>query len=251
MPPLSGAGLSATPPPAPRWGFSSTAATLTGSPRELRGSEFDLTVAETSVNFSGARVTYQVNGSDGTSVYLDVSGSMEANGKIDALNESMTVAVSDRARELQPKLARVPGISLLHGTTLGIVGLGEIGREVAIRAAAFGMNVGDVSGVVETDFGYHLILRTEPEPQIRADTAKVKSILGTDCPACENIIFGQFRPNLTGCPNHTAKTRKNTDRCFRKTHRTGWSRDNRLASQSQLTATAERKPIQYSYGSLG
>lgn len=37
--------------------------------------------------------------------------------------------------------ARVPGISLLHGTTLGIVGMGEIGREVAIRAAAFGMNI--------------------------------------------------------------------------------------------------------------
>jgi len=35
--------------------------------------------------------------------------------------------------------ARVAGLKTLYGATLGIVGLGEVGREVARRAAAFGM----------------------------------------------------------------------------------------------------------------
>ncbi len=35
--------------------------------------------------------------------------------------------------------ARVAGLRTLYGATLGIVGLGEVGREIARRAAAFGM----------------------------------------------------------------------------------------------------------------
>jgi len=35
--------------------------------------------------------------------------------------------------------ARVAGLRTLHGATLGIVGLGEVGREIARRAAPFGM----------------------------------------------------------------------------------------------------------------
>ena len=36
---------------------------------------------------------------------------------------------------------RVPGMTILYGTTLGIIGFGEIGREIALRAHAFGMRV--------------------------------------------------------------------------------------------------------------
>ena len=36
---------------------------------------------------------------------------------------------------------RVPGLSILYGTTLGIIGFGEIGRAIALRAHAFGMRV--------------------------------------------------------------------------------------------------------------
>src|SRR5215471_15806168 len=36
---------------------------------------------------------------------------------------------------------RIEGMRSLNGSTIGIIGLGEIGREIALRAAAFGMNV--------------------------------------------------------------------------------------------------------------
>jgi len=47
----------------------------------------------------------------------------------------------DRRHTANSNWARVPGIRLLHGSTLGIVGMGEIGRELATRAAAFDMQV--------------------------------------------------------------------------------------------------------------
>jgi phosphoglycerate dehydrogenase-like enzyme len=37
--------------------------------------------------------------------------------------------------------ARIGGVRMLFGTTLGIIGLGEIGREIALRASAFGMRI--------------------------------------------------------------------------------------------------------------
>lgn len=47
----------------------------------------------------------------------------------------------DRRHTANSNWAHVPGLSILHGKTLGIVGLGEIGRELALRAAAFGMRI--------------------------------------------------------------------------------------------------------------
>jgi phosphoglycerate dehydrogenase-like enzyme len=47
----------------------------------------------------------------------------------------------DRRHTPNSNWARIPGVRMLHGATLGIVGLGEIGREIAQRAAAFGMRV--------------------------------------------------------------------------------------------------------------
>jgi lactate dehydrogenase-like 2-hydroxyacid dehydrogenase len=38
--------------------------------------------------------------------------------------------------------AGIPGLKTVHGATLGIIGFGEIGREVAHRARAFAMNIG-------------------------------------------------------------------------------------------------------------
>ena len=47
----------------------------------------------------------------------------------------------DRRHTPGSNWGRVPGLKILYGTTVGIIGLGEIGREFATRAAAFGMRI--------------------------------------------------------------------------------------------------------------
>src|SRR5262245_19755067 len=47
----------------------------------------------------------------------------------------------DRRHVPGGNFGRIDGTRSLHGSTIGIIGLGEIGREIALRAGAFGMNV--------------------------------------------------------------------------------------------------------------
>ena len=50
-------------------------------------------------------------------------------------------AAFDRAHTANANWARIGGLRTLHGSQLGIVGMGEIGRELALRAAACGMRI--------------------------------------------------------------------------------------------------------------
>lgn len=47
----------------------------------------------------------------------------------------------DRRHTPNANWARIPGLRTLYQSTLGIIGVGEIGREIVIRAAAFGMRI--------------------------------------------------------------------------------------------------------------
>jgi phosphoglycerate dehydrogenase-like enzyme len=47
----------------------------------------------------------------------------------------------DRRYTPNANYGRIGGTLALNGATLGLIGLGEIGREIAVRAAAFGMRV--------------------------------------------------------------------------------------------------------------
>jgi phosphoglycerate dehydrogenase-like enzyme len=47
----------------------------------------------------------------------------------------------DRRHTPNSNWARVPGLRTLNESAIGIIGLGEVGREIAIRAAAFGMRI--------------------------------------------------------------------------------------------------------------
>jgi phosphoglycerate dehydrogenase-like enzyme len=47
----------------------------------------------------------------------------------------------DRRHTANGNWGRIPGLRVLNGSVIGIIGLGEIGREIALRAAAFGMRI--------------------------------------------------------------------------------------------------------------
>jgi phosphoglycerate dehydrogenase-like enzyme len=49
--------------------------------------------------------------------------------------------IFDRAHTPNGNWARITGLRTLYGQQLGIIGLGEIGRELALRAAALGMRI--------------------------------------------------------------------------------------------------------------
>ncbi len=79
----------------------------------------------------------------------------------------------DRAHTPNGNWARISGMVTLYGKQLGIVGLGEIGRELALRAIALGM------GIV---YAQRTRLPVEVEQQYQATYVSLNELLATsDC----------------------------------------------------------------------
>mmetsp|Transcript_42649 Transcript_42649/g.133703 ORF Transcript_42649/g.133703 Transcript_42649/m.133703 type:complete len:192 (-) Transcript_42649:74-649(-) len=84
----------------------------------------------------------------------------EAREEIEALREALIELEGDERRAEFERLALEQSEcrSALRGGSLGSFGRGKMQR--AFEAAAFALEVGELSGVVSTDSGIHIILRT-------------------------------------------------------------------------------------------
>jgi len=104
----------------------------------------------------------------------------------------------DRRHTPNSNWGRVPGLRVLYGATVGLVGLGEIGREFAARAAAFGMRIlytqrHRAPEAIERQFAASY----RPLPQLLAESDWVALFVPTG-PATRNLIgraeFAQMKP---------------------------------------------------------
>lgn len=102
----------------------------------------------------------QVRASHILLMYAGSARSSATRSKEEALSEIEALAERIRGGEdfadIAQEMSDCP--SGKRGGDLGSFGRGQMVRE--FEDAAFGLAVGETSGVIETDFGYHLIQRT-------------------------------------------------------------------------------------------
>ena len=94
----------------------------------------------------------------------------------------------DRRHTPNSNWGRIPGLKILYGATVGIVGLGEIGREFAVRAASFGMRIlytQRQQAPAATEQLYKATYR--PMPDLLAESDWVALFVPTG-PATQNLI---------------------------------------------------------------
>lgn len=106
-------------------------------------------------------MTDQVRASHILLMYAGVPQSSATRTKEEAASEIATLSTEIRNGADFAELARSHSDcpSGPKGGDLGMFGRGQM--VPPFEQAAFGLDVGATSGVVETDFGYHLIQRTE------------------------------------------------------------------------------------------
>jgi phosphoglycerate dehydrogenase-like enzyme len=97
----------------------------------------------------------------------------------------------DRRHTPNGNWGRIGGTRSLHGTTIGIIGLGEIGSEIALRAAAFGMQTLYFQRTrLPPDEERNLQASYRPLPALLAESDWVVPQLPAD-PSTRHIIDGE------------------------------------------------------------
>jgi peptidyl-prolyl cis-trans isomerase D len=85
-------------------------------------------------------------------------------------------AHSDQFAEIAQKNSQDPG-SAAKGGDLGYFSRGMIAGGQAFDDAAFGLKKGEISGIVQTDFGYHIIEATDVKPSVTQPFDEVKDAI--------------------------------------------------------------------------
>lgn len=85
----------------------------------------------------------------------------------------------DQFAQIAQKNSEDPG-SANKGGDLGYFARGQIAGGKAFDDAAFGLKKGEVSNIVESDFGYHIIEATDVKPSITKPFDEVKDALAKD-----------------------------------------------------------------------
>lgn len=85
----------------------------------------------------------------------------------------------DQFAAIAQKESQDPG-SAAKGGDLGYFGRGMIAGGQAFDDAAFGLKKGEISGVIHTDFGYHIIEATDVKPSVTQPFDQVKDSLTKD-----------------------------------------------------------------------
>jgi peptidyl-prolyl cis-trans isomerase D len=82
----------------------------------------------------------------------------------------------DQFAEIAEKNSQDPG-SAAKGGDLGYFSRGMIAGGQAFDDAAFGLKKGEISGIVQTDFGYHIIEATDVKPSVTQPFDEVKDAI--------------------------------------------------------------------------
>lgn len=85
--------------------------------------------------------------------------------------------------------ARIPGLRMLNASTLGIIGLGEIGREIALRAHVFGMRI---------VYFQRTRLTAAEECGLHAEYQPLENLLAASDWVCPALPGGAATQNLLG-----------------------------------------------------
>jgi len=105
----------------------------------------------------------------------------------DMLLRGMVYRPFDTRHTASPNYARIPNLQTLHDSTLGLIGFGEIAKEVAMRANSFGMRV-----IVSQPTG----LSAEEAQHFKVEQVKLNDLLTQSDFVSIHVPFSEKTTNL-------------------------------------------------------